>query len=513
MSLSELNLDVNSYTDAQLEKSFGLPDNYTKEHVVASTNRLSGAAHNNFSSEEQQLFKNFLHSAEERLLKKKMVESPGYSDQFDYLDTNNILPSERELTIIPEQVTQIRTQSQGSGVVATVAHVSERRVQQGEQQHKAQPPKIGSYSDEVANTSIPLPVPPQAHAEKWPQAHIKNITSRMILVDSQYRQHITTDTDHVETTDPKHPKPSFNTDFTLDLSEPLKNVVSLKLYSVQIPTSWYAFDDHLGNTVFKFTTNGTERDGYVTPGNYTLDDLIIEINSNKISGNKKIIASPNPNQHVTNVHIDSTITNITFHKPNGIANTTVTPNVNGGFYINQNLGWNLGFRNEVGQNQGGDKGVPVDIYGPKYFILGIDDFNQNNRNKGVETITETFSPISTISVKKTDNTSQQTKAQLYSQGEQEKNNKELREMERYKRAPLPRSTDTFAHIPLKNITTLRDNNEPFVEYGTSLQSNIRTYSSPVDIERLRIRLMDDKGNLVNLHDNDWSFSLVVEQVN
>ena len=509
MNLSELNLDVNTYTDARLQKNFGLSDNYTKEDVIASTNRLASVANNSLAPEEQQSFNGFLRAAEERLLKKKMVESPGWSDQYNYLDTSNILPSDRELTVIPEHATQIRTQSQGSGIVATVPEVKE-------QHPKAEPPEIVSYSDEVANTSIPLPVPPQPHAEKWPQAHIKNITSRMILIDSQYRQHISSDMNDVVTTDPKHPKPSFNTDFTLDLSEPIKNVVSLKLYSVQIPTSWYAFDDHLGNTVFKFTpTSQSETDGYVTPGNYTLDDLIAEINSNSNSSGN-IIGVPNPTQHVTNVHIDNNITNITFHKPNGIANTTVTPNVNGGFYINQNLGWNLGFRNELGQNKGDDKGVPVDIYGPKYFILGIDDFNQNNRNKGVETITETFSPISTISVKKTDNTSQQTKAQLFSQGQQKmgmSNTKELRGGERYKRAPLPRSTDTFAQIPLKNITTLRDHNEPFVEYGTSLQSNIRTYSSPVDIERLRIRLMDDKGNLVNLHDNDWSFSLVVEQVN
>jgi hypothetical protein len=27
-----------------------------------------------------------------------------------------------------------------------------------------------------------------------------------------------------------------------------------------------------------------------------------------------------------------------------------------------------------------------------------------------------------------------------------------------------------------------------------------------------VRLLDDKGNLVNLNDNDWSFSLIVEQL-
>ena len=59
---------------------------------------------------------------------------------------------------------------------------------------------------------------------------------------------------------------------------------------------------------------------------------------------------------------------------------------------------------------------------------------------------------------------------------------------------------------------LRAKGEPLVEFGRILEENVRTYSGPVDIERLKIQLLDDKGNLVNLHDNDWSFSLVVEQL-
>ena len=68
----------------------------------------------------------------------------------------------------------------------------------------------------------------------------------------------------------------------------------------------------------------------------------------------------------------------------------------------------------------------------------------------------------------------------------------------------------MALIPLRGITTLRP--EPYVEFGVNLQSNERTYFGPVDIDRLRIKLADDKGNLVNLHDHDWSFTLTIEQL-
>jgi hypothetical protein len=39
----------------------------------------------------------------------------------------------------------------------------------------------------------------------------------------------------------------------------------------------------------------------------------------------------------------------------------------------------------------------------------------------------------------------------------------------------------------------------------------RNYIKPTNIERLSVALLDDKGNLVNLYDNDWSFTLILEQ--
>ena len=124
MNISELNLDVNTYTDARLQKNFGLADNYTKEDVIAATNRLASVASSTLGPNDEEAFNAFLRAAEERLLKRKMVESssPAWTDQHSYLNSNELLPSDRELTIIPEQKTQINTLSQGTGVLATVSH-------------------------------------------------------------------------------------------------------------------------------------------------------------------------------------------------------------------------------------------------------------------------------------------------------------------------------------------------------------------------------------------------------
>ena len=40
----------------------------------------------------------------------------------------------------------------------------------------------------------------------------------------------------------------------------------------------------------------------------------------------------------------------------------------------------------------------------------------------------------------------------------------------------------------------------------------RVYFGPVSIERLRITLLDDKGNILNLHGHDWSFTLIADQL-
>jgi hypothetical protein len=101
-----------------------------------------------------------------------------------------------------------------------------------------------------------------------------------------------------------------------------------------------------------------------------------------------------------------------------------------------------------------------------------------------------------------------TKAQLYTQDALTKNNNGDSNLSN-NRIYGPASKDLLGMIPLVGITKLRP--EPLIEDFTDINVP-RTYSGPVKIDKLRIRLLDDKGNLVNLHDNDWSFTLIVEQL-
>lgn len=71
--------------------------------------------------------------------------------------------------------------------------------------------------------------------------------------------------------------------------------------------------------------------------------------------------------------------------------------------------------------------------------------------------------------------------------------------------------DVFAVIPL-NIAGLTQG-ELFVKEGPTLLEQQRSYFGPVDIQRITVKLLTDKGNLVNLNGADWSFSFVCEQLN
>jgi hypothetical protein len=73
----------------------------------------------------------------------------------------------------------------------------------------------------------------------------------------------------------------------------------------------------------------------------------------------------------------------------------------------------------------------------------------------------------------------------------------------------PNSGSAFALIPLQDITNTRP--APYVKFGGDLVMYKRNYASPTILQRFTVRLTDDKGNLVNLYDNDWSVSFIVEE--
>jgi hypothetical protein len=66
----------------------------------------------------------------------------------------------------------------------------------------------------------------------------------------------------------------------------------------------------------------------------------------------------------------------------------------------------------------------------------------------------------------------------------------------------------FSIIPIKTYGV--QTGGLIVEFGGTLQDNKRTYFGPVNIERLKVQLLDDKGNVLNLNGADWSINMICE---
>jgi hypothetical protein len=288
------------------------------------------------------------------------------------------------------------------------------------------------------------------------------------------------------------------------------------------------------------------------PGNYTPSTFVQQLNANFAAtgftftdacgnqvqpvvynnNNAKITISlyggtyVDPSNNQSNFTVDTT-TNIIFFDATAKLQCADTCVPQASLYINQTLGWVMGYRDASEPvNPLGNTGTAVvDLNGPRYLILAIDDFNQNHINNSLVTITELsthvrlpnyYSPdlpyicvtgagLGTGKVEQLVPSAPRTltNSQIYTINSIISNNKNNTN---YK-GKAPTTTDVFAIIPIKQGSTL---GSLYVDFSGSLQDNRRTYFGPVNIDRMRVRLLDDKGNLLNLNGSDWSITLIAE---
>ena len=204
------------------------------------------------------------------------------------------------------------------------------------------------------------------------------------------------------------------------------------------------------------------------------------------------------------------------------------------------LGWTMGFRAytiyylrsyEPDENNiyklSGNTTVSTDLY--NYLLITLDDFNQNHLNDGLVTISNKETDIANPAyadkskykcdpatgriIYETANNeggNKLTQAQLYTISEianiRASNIGET--SENYGAGPFAK--DVFGLIPIKTAS-LRNGNV-YVEFGGTLQNQERKYFGPVNLKRMAVRLLSDKGDVMNLNGSNWSFSLIAEQL-
>lgn len=440
---------------------------------------------------------------------------------------------------------------------------------------------------------------------------LRNTLTRIVNIDSQFRQSA-----FPYTTDPSSPTSA--TSFTVILTEPLTNVTSLKLNSINIPYTWYSVDSTVGNNIMYVDLN-TGVNGIhtitVANGNYAPAQLVAAVRR-QIGLNSYLNGSIDISYNTTSglcffMNYTTRVISFTFYDAAMIYAGRGAGGCRQSTKLNNSLGWLLGFRNSnyydgvvmgngalpSGYNRdlntfevygmvymvlgvtdamvvasGADAAdggrslasqvadsisglysddnpandaffgpgwirgeAIVDSYGPQYFLLIIDDFNHSRVNSGVVGVGEVTTSLATPMYFNADlpdatkcipDTSDVvngmkkqklivptvprtlTFSQIYTFNQITANRggsgpNKNREMG-------PKTSDVFAVIPLRpQALTI---GQHFIDYGPSLLTNQRAYFGPVVINKLRVTLRDDKGHIVNLHGNDWSFSLVTEEL-
>jgi hypothetical protein len=444
---------------------------------------------------------------------------------------------------------------------------------------------------------------------------LRNTLTRIINIDSQFRQSA-----FPYTMDPTSPTSA--TSFTVVLTEPLTNVTSLKLNSINIPYTWYAVDSAVGNNVMYVDLN-TGVNGIhtitVANGNYTPVELVGTVRR-QIGLNSYLYGSIDISYNTVNglcffMNYTTRVISFTFYDAAMIYAGRGAGGCRQSTKLNNSLGWLLGFRNSnyydgivmgngalpSGYNRdlntfevygmvymvlgvtaemeaaaattAADGGrslaaqvsdsilglysdnnpandfsagagwirseAIVDCYGPQYFLLIIDDFNHSRVNSGVVGIGEVSTSLATPMYFNADlpdatkcipDTSDVrngmkrqklvvptvprtlTFSQIYTFNQITANRggsgpNKNRDMG-------PKTSDVFAVIPLRSGAGAAglSMGQHYIDSGPTLLSNQRAYFGPVVINKLRVTLRDDKGHIVNLHGNDWSFSLVTEEL-
>lgn len=352
--------------------------------------------------------------------------------------------------------------------------------------------------------------------------NLKNLTNRIVSIDSKYRQNSTPSTKGITygSLNNTYLSQWSSTDFNCDLTDTLKKVVTLKLYSLQVPYTWYAIDEAYGTNCMLADNTMIS----VPSGNYTASDLAAALQSQLQVVDPNYVVVYNSNSGKMTITVPSESNTLTFYdESNQICAKSCGPVPKS----NYNLGWIMGFRDTSYTGSLSYTGESlVDTYGPRYFLLSLDDYNSNRVNRGLVSIQPTENRVrlpsyfkNNLPVQGCENvefnptpTYQQGDPRLVTQAQLYAINQINNERSSATNSTLvsPTSTDIFAIIPIKKGSL--NSGDLFVEFSGPLQTNERSYFGPVDITKFHVKLLDDKGNVVNLNGADWSFSIVSEHL-
>lgn len=298
------------------------------------------------------------------------------------------------------------------------------------------------------------------------------VITKCVNIDTRFRESINT---------------TQSSDFTVQLTTKFNKVVSMELSALEMPLTFYGISASNGNNFLYLKVNYTdpafpdstvdaEKVFIIPDGNYNPNDFIDKINQLlcPIDVNDNMLE---PTIIFSYIRMSLDLTS----DGSGSGRVTIGPvgcktlsintitmdftrNINGSVdtvEISKKIGWNLGFLKP--KYEGEFFYLADSIIEPKnnrYIYLSVDDFNKNSNNPFISIFNQSIL-----------------------------------------------NDDILARISIKgsHFNMLLDNEMTIV-------SEPRIYFGPVDIHRLRIRLYDEHGRILQMNNTNFSFCLTIKMM-
>lgn len=437
---TELDLNINNYSISDIENFFGLKDEYKLNDIQISEKKITDIliTDNNYDKNKKIQINKFLKSAKDKLIKNLKnildIQNNGFIEDYDKL---LIKEDEKYVTNKTNVITN------GNSFVLDK--------------------ETTSFNDIIDKNKFLNAV--ETFPTNVSRSYLNNIKRKTylqtIILNSQYREEYTK---------------TKSTDFTIILPMYLKNVMSIRLSSLQIPNSLYCISYENKNNAFYLredAVDGVEGVVIIPDGNYdssTFISVLQDILNNQFGDGhfivllntytqKITIKNDMPYQFTMNFYTDidtlydnvgtEVILNQEYKQVNCVDITE----------LYKRLGWIMGFRKAeyTGFTEYETEGIFNSAY-TNYIYFTLNDYN----NSQSQNIVGIF-PNSII------------------------------------------GNNILAMVPLtsNSFNICFDNGADFIEKK-------REYYGPVNIQKFRVQLLNQYGEILNLNNMDFSFSLELE---
>lgn len=439
----ELDLDINNYSISDIEKFFNLNDEYNLNDIQDSEKKIISILifDNNYDNNKKAQINNFLKIAKDKLIKNLKynldIQNNGFIEDYDKLlikDDENYVRNQTSVT------------SNGNSFV----------------QYK----DTTSVNDNINKNKYLNPI--ETFPTNISRSYLNNLKRKTIkqtiILNSLYRE------DYCNT---------LSTDFTLILPMYLKNILSIRLSSIQIPNTLYCISElNKNNSLYlrEDAVGGVEGVVIIPDGNYDVNSFIATLNNeikNQLSTENFLVTFDNNTQKITientipygftmNFYVDFNFdeeSNLNNQKKSTINKNYKILNCVDITELYRRLGWIMGYRKQIYSDLTSytSEGIFNGAF-TNYIYFTLNDFNNSQSQNIIG-----FLPNSII------------------------------------------GNNILAMIPLNtsSFNVCFDNGADFIEKK-------REYFGPINIQKFRIQLLNQYGEIINLNNMDFSFSLELE---